>query len=219
MKDHKWAFVLSTLAILLPAVVGLCIWDRLPERVPTHFGFDGEPNAWSSPAVLVLGMPVVLLALHWFCLWITLREPQNRDQSPRVMTLLFATTPAITWAVYVVLYGRCLGYIEDPVLLPMLLVSGMIAVFGNFMPKFKQNRSMGFRVSWTLNDEGCWLATHRFGGRLWFWGGILLMAISLWSHPVAWVFWFAILLALIVLPLVYAWRYARKHPAVTQPQA
>jgi len=47
-------------------------WERLPARVPTHFGLAGHPDAWGSkttvlalPAVAV-GMSLFLGLLSWF---------------------------------------------------------------------------------------------------------------------------------------------------------
>ncbi len=36
---------------------------RLPERIPTHFDFAGNPNGWGSPAMLLL-FPAVAVALY-----------------------------------------------------------------------------------------------------------------------------------------------------------
>lgn len=35
----------------------------LPDRIPTHFGMDGNPNGWGSPVALLL-LPVIALAVY-----------------------------------------------------------------------------------------------------------------------------------------------------------
>jgi uncharacterized membrane protein len=37
--------------------------DRLPDRIPTHFNLDGQPNGWGEPSALLL-LPVVALAIY-----------------------------------------------------------------------------------------------------------------------------------------------------------
>ena len=51
------AGVLFIVALLASA------WDRLPARVPTHFGLSGEPNAWGSRNSLLLFV-VVPVVIH-----------------------------------------------------------------------------------------------------------------------------------------------------------
>jgi len=36
---------------------------RLPDRIPTHFGLDGQPNGWGSSAELIV-FPLVTLAVY-----------------------------------------------------------------------------------------------------------------------------------------------------------
>ena len=43
----------------------------------------------------------------------------------------------------------------------------MFMVIGNYLPKVKQNNTIGIRVVWTLQDEENWNATHRFSGKIW----------------------------------------------------
>ena len=42
---------------LLPILAGLALYSRLPEQVPTHFDFNGNPDGWSSRAFAVFGIP------------------------------------------------------------------------------------------------------------------------------------------------------------------
>ena len=58
-------------AIALAAFISL-IWitfdgyygpHRLPERIPTHFGLDGQPNGWGSPRMLVM-LPLIAQLIY-----------------------------------------------------------------------------------------------------------------------------------------------------------
>lgn len=63
MKIINWianiicVFVIAAMAILL-----LLNWKSLPDKVPTHFTFDGTPDAFGSKAAL-LNVPVIAAAL------------------------------------------------------------------------------------------------------------------------------------------------------------
>lgn len=49
------------LLLLLGAVPFL--WQELPERIPVHFGFSGEPDGWGAKGTLLI-LPVVGLILY-----------------------------------------------------------------------------------------------------------------------------------------------------------
>jgi uncharacterized membrane protein len=58
---------------LMAAMLGFSLWawPDLPERIPTHFGIDGRPDAWAEPTVLSwFGLPLMAvaltLAMYWF---------------------------------------------------------------------------------------------------------------------------------------------------------
>ena len=70
-REHKLMLVITSCVILLQTVVGVILWDRLPEQIATHFGLNGQPDGYSGRTFTVFGMPLVLLALHWVCLLIS----------------------------------------------------------------------------------------------------------------------------------------------------
>ena len=59
MKPDRKTLILTTLVCLLPLVAGALVYSRLPESVPTHFDFNGDPDGWSSPAVAAFALPSI----------------------------------------------------------------------------------------------------------------------------------------------------------------
>src|SRR5512140_2686155 len=53
----------ALVAFLASAAASLAIWPRLPERVPIHWGLDGQPDRWGSPLGAVLLGPLLVLGL------------------------------------------------------------------------------------------------------------------------------------------------------------
>ena len=66
--EYGWLLVVTTTVILVQTVVGVVLWDRLPDTIVTHFDVNGEPNGYSSKTFTVFGMPLLLLALQAVCL-------------------------------------------------------------------------------------------------------------------------------------------------------
>ena len=211
IRQNKRKLLLTSLIILLPMLAGLLLWGRLPERMPTHWGVDGTVDGWSGKAFAVLGMPAILLAMHWLCVAITAADPKNKDQTPKIVGLILWLCPLISVAVGVMTYATALGAdVRVGWVMPIAL-GVMFVVIGNYLPKCKQNFTIGIKVPWTMADEANWNATHRFGGKVWVAGGMLLMACAFLPTAAVPFALVGSLILLSVVPVVYSYLYYRKH--------
>ena len=62
-KKYKTTLILTTLISLFPMVIGLLLWNRMPDTIATHFGTNNVPNGWSSKTMAVIGIPLFSLFL------------------------------------------------------------------------------------------------------------------------------------------------------------
>jgi uncharacterized membrane protein len=59
-----WSAALGPFVVLAIAGVYMASqWDRIPERFPVHWGFDGRPNGWSNRTPLGVFWPLGLAAI------------------------------------------------------------------------------------------------------------------------------------------------------------
>ena len=58
----------------------------------------------------------------------------------------------------------------------------MFIGFGNYMPKLKQNYTIGIKVPWTLNSEENWNMTHRMAGKVYVVAGVISIIIALLNN-------------------------------------
>ena len=212
-KNHRRTVLLTGLVTLLPMLPGALLWTRLPERMPTHWGLDGTVDGWSSRGFAVFGLPLLLLLMHLFCVFVSDRVDGAREQSVKVLRLLLWIIPAVSLLMGTMIYGEALGLSLPTARLGLLFVGLLLILIGNLLPKCRQNRAIGIRIRWTLEDEGNWYATHRFAGRLWVVGGaVLCLAVLLPVTVQPWVL-LTVLLLLVGLPCFYSYRYAVRHSA------
>ncbi len=211
IRENKWKAIISSVTILLPMLVGILLWNRLPEQMASHWGFDGIADGLSTRAFIVFGLPLLNLALHWFCLAVTAADAGNKDQSKKAMGLLFWIVPVISWISNGFVYSFALGREFDSNLMLPLFMALLFIVFGNYMPKVKQNMTFGIKVHWALYDEENWNMTHRFGGKLWVIGGIVLLFAALLPTEAFVTVMVLDLLAMAVAPIVYSYLYYRKQ--------
>ena len=52
-KKHKKKLILSSLVTLLPIVIGLLLWNKLPDVMATHWGVNNQADGFSSKTFAV----------------------------------------------------------------------------------------------------------------------------------------------------------------------
>lgn len=168
MERTQKTFILTCIVMLLPILAGVILWDKLPEQVPTHFDAKGEVNGWSSRGFAVFGMPFILLGSQILMVCLTLADPKKKNLNGKVFTVILWLMPVLSLFVHILTYGYALGY-EMSIIKGCTLFMGFVfLMIGNYLPKCKQNYTIGYRLSWALNDEDNWNKTHRLAGFLWY---------------------------------------------------
>ena len=207
-KIDKKTLLLTSIITLLPIVIGLVLWDKLPDIIPTHFGMDGEPNGWSSKPFTVFGIPTLMLVFHLLCLGISSVDPKYDNMSDKLYALVVWICPVISLLVTVTCYGDVLGWEFNISKYVMIGCGILFIVIGNYLPKCKQNYAMGIKLPWTLDDEENWNYTHRMAGFLWVAGGIAIAinAFLEWE----WLF-LVIVFIMVLVPTIYSFLYYKKH--------
>ena len=211
VKKNKWKIIISSLVTLLPIVAGLILWDKLPDMVPSHWGPTGEVDAYSSKEFFVFGLPLLMLGLNLLCTVASGLDPKNKNHEGKPLILVYAIIPALTILLSVVTYFVAFE-LPVPVLNMVIAAFGlMIVVIGNYLPKCKPSYTIGIKISWTLNSEKNWVATHRMAGKFWVIAGALIILTAL--LPAKLIIWFfiPILLALAIVPFVYSYIYYKKY--------
>ena len=210
LKANRKTLIIASIVTLLPVLIGIICWNRLPDVMATHFGMNNEANGFSSKAFAVFGIPVILLAVLWFGAIVTSRDPKRQNISPKMFSLTVWIAPITSLVVAAILYPVNLGYELDITFFSELLFGVMFIIIGTYLPKARQNYTIGIRVPWTLANEENWNRTHRLAGKLWIICGILMIIICLTrSASVQWLV--GILLITVLVPCIYSyWLHAKK---------
>lgn len=210
-KKHKKELILSSLVTLLPIVIGLLLWDKLPDVMATHWGVNNQADGFSSKTFAVFVMPCILLGIHWLALWITSKDPGHKKQSEKAIGMTFWLMPIASLFVTSIMYGLALGNTINMGSVLFGMMGLMFMGIGNFMPKVKQNYSLGIKVTWTLNNEENWNATHRFGGKLWFFGGLFLLLAAFFPVEYTVHIMLPAILLMAFIPMLYSYCYYKKQ--------
>ena len=207
IKKNLKVLIITSIIILLPMVAGLVLWNRLPEQVPFHWNAAGEIDGWASKPVAVFVPSAAMLALQWLCLLVTSTDPKKQNHPKKVKVLVLWLIPLITVFISALMYVSALGgSVRVEMLMPILLGLLFVAI-GNYMPKCKQNYTIGIKIPWTLASEENWNRTHRFAGWVWVGGGIVMLLSGFLG-----IFWLTLVPAIIMVavPLVYSYILHKK---------
>ncbi len=207
IKRNKGILIITSIIILIPMIIGLVLWNRLPEQIPSHWDINGEIDGWSSKALAVFAFPGLLLVIHWVCVIASSADPSSKNYHPKMLTLVLWICPVLSLILNSLVYAVALGYQLSIEIIMPLLVGLMFVIVGNLLPKCRQSYTMGIKLPWTLASEENWNKTHRLGGKVWVVGGVVTMATAFVGS-----FWLLmmVLAIMVAVPTVYSyWYYAK----------
>ena len=207
IKKHLKTLIITSIVILLPILAGMILWNKLPEQIPTHWNANGEVDGWSSKAFAVFGLPCIMLALQWLCALGTAADPKKANHPQKILHLVLWIIPVISVLLFALTYVAAFGKEVRMELVMPLLVGLVLTIVGNYLPKCKQNYTIGIKIPWTLNSEENWNRTHRFAGRLWLVCGLGIMLTAFVGG--FWLF-LPIVLVMALVPMVYSYLLHRK---------
>ncbi len=199
---NKGTVLWSSLLTLIPIFVGIVLWNKLPVNIATHFGADNQVNGWSSKVFTVFGLPLILLVIQLFVIFMSNSDPKNRNNASFIIKISYWLVPSISFITMLGIYGVSLGYsfLNSDVIVNIVLAA-VFAVLGVLLLTVKQNYTIGIRISWTLNSKENWKGTNRLAGWIFIICGPIFLINSL--IQVQWLLYVIITVALII-PLGYS---------------
>jgi len=159
---------LPAIPIAAAFVFSAAVYNRLPDQVPVHWDWTGQPDRWGSRLEGAFLMPAFALLM-----WVLLRflpkiDPRRANYARFGDTYDFVVTTIVTFmaGLHVVVLGATLGW---PIALNRVIpgaVGVLLIVIGNLLPRARSNWWFGIRTPWTLSSDRVWQKTHRVGGYL-----------------------------------------------------
>lgn len=207
MKNKRTVFI-GALVCLLPCILGLIMYKDLPDRIPVHWNMSGEPDNFAAKPFAVFGLPPILAFFHLICHIGASADKRRKNYSKALEAMTYWFIPALSLILCPMTLLASKGVdVKIEVIIPCLI--GLMLVFiGNYLPKCKQNSTMGIRIPWTLESEDNWNKTHRLAGRLWIIGGLVSIVCTFFGYPLL---LFAVVAVIVAVPVVYSFALSRKQ--------
>lgn len=162
-----WA---ALIAVCVANVAGhLAVLPSLPAQIPVHWGADGTVNGWGpSWTVATLGfLPLVLLATLWLVPRIDPKGAAYAKSGRFYLGFVIAFTVfmcGMTWLSELTVWG----VVPQTGAVGIIVTTAIGVLFigmGNYLPRVRQNYTMGVKTPWALADPENWRRTQRFGGK------------------------------------------------------
>lgn len=132
---------------------------------------------------------------------------KKENISNKMMILVLWIVPVISIFACGSMYIYAFNNAINTTTIGMMVIGCIFLVVGNYMPKMKQNYSLGIKAPWTLNSEENWNRTHRLGGYAFMVGGVMILIAGFtqmfWLVPVA-------MLICVIIPVAYSYSLYKK---------
>jgi len=171
----------SLLAIVaIPFIYLAYLWNSLPEKIPIHWNMQGEIDGWGTKDQLIVILLVLIVFVYTLLLVITMIDPKGKlgKMGKKLYHIKFLTMLVMSLIAVFILYSAQNESGSNMKIL-FVLMGFLIVGFGNYFPTLKPNYFIGIKTPWTLENETVWKATHQLGGKLWFFGGVVLTLLVL----------------------------------------
>ena len=206
-KKHSKLVIFTSLFTILPILIGLLLWTKLPAKIAIHFSTNGA-DGWSSKTFVVFVVPFILLATHILSIFLTSLDPKCKDLKTIPLYFTFLCVPIISNITMIFLYLNALNITFNTVILSNALAGLVLIILSYIMPQLSPNHVIGIKLPWTINNETVWYKTHKLASILWTVGGIILL-INIFIKNI--IITSIIFIILILVPIIYSYILSKKE--------
>ncbi|MDF2887177.1 MAG: hypothetical protein K0R23_1562 [Lacrimispora sp.] len=214
MKNNKKTMIITSVLCMLPEILSVILYKRLPEQVAVHWNSAGEINGYLPKAMAAFGMPVVFLLLNIFSNISLLYDPRRENQPKALRAIGIWMVPLISLILVPATLIMSLG-VKFPITTFSFTLTGIVLIVtGNYLPKSRRNYVMGVRLPWTFHDSDNWNKTNRLAGRIMVGGGFVILVsgflhVTSVFHEVSVLIFIVVLI--VVVPFFYSFALYKKE--------
>jgi len=212
MKPNLKHEIFSITIIVISILSSIYFYSHFPERVPSHWNFRGEVDAWSGKTMGAFMLPIILIVMYGMFLALPKLDPKKEkyQQFMKPYKIFQSIIIFIMFAIYLTASFNALGYPVNISIIVPALIALLFIILGNYMGKLKQNYFVGIKTPWTLSSEDVWNKTHRFGGKVFVIGGLVLMIVPFVPENLSFAVFLIDIIFIIFTPIIYSFLIHKK---------
>ncbi len=181
--QNRLTHVVSISFILFSFVLSVYLYPTLPESVASHWNIDGVADGYMSKFWGIFLVPFLMLLMYLFYIVIPKIDPMAKNiQAFRAeFNLFWVGLFTFFFYIYSLIIAWNVGIRFDFSYAMAPAMGAFFYLIGSIMTKAKRNYFMGIKTPWTLASDIVWDKTHRLGGSLFKWSGILILVSALFG--------------------------------------
>lgn len=196
MKFIKWrSLIITCLVCLLPIILGIALWNNLPDTMAIHFNINNEPDNFASKGFVVFGLPLLMVLLQIFCCFINDINAHKHGERKKFERVVKWIIPIMTIVLHIITLGYGLGRNIDIRKAVALIVGVIFIIIGNYLPKFD------YIKNYNVDTEKA-RRINRFIGFETVIMGILLL-ITIFLPAITTAIWLLLLIPYAVISVIY----------------
>ena len=183
---------------LITAAVSLAF---LPDQIPIHW--DSAGNVETASRYTIFLLPIISMAVLAMGHIVPVIDPAKKqyDNITREYTIihLLAMLLLLAGEVFIIVYS--LGVYMNPGTFAYAAIGVLLCAIGNYLPKLPPTYLTGIKTVWGYKSDKVWTKVHRFGGKLWFFGGLMLIILAF--IPISFPVNLIVIAVLVIAPRFY----------------
>jgi uncharacterized membrane protein len=155
-------------------------YPQLPDRIPTHWNTQGNPDGYSAKWALFLigpGAMALILVIFRFLPWLSPKHWEVDSFRPTYLYIMVVMLCLMAYLNAVTLWTG----LGRPFNSARAILGGVCLLFvllGGALSKVRRNFYIGVRTPWALANERVWDATHRLAAKTFVAAGLVALALT-----------------------------------------
>lgn len=207
MKHIKWkTLIITCLVCIAPILLGIALYDKLPDSMAIHFDMNNNPDGFASKAFAVFAIPLFMVLLQIYCCVLNDIMAHKHGERKKFSLVTKWIIPVLSLVLYTTTIFYAMGFENmDVRRIACFLVAMLFLVIGNYMPKFDHVQVMG-KVKEVEGDKA--RRIHRFIGYLTVAMGVIFL-VTLFLPPVCSIAALFLLIPYAIVCVVYGIKIGR----------
>ena len=197
MKFVRWKIlVITCIVCLLPIILGIAMWDNLPDTMAIHFNINNEADNFAPKPIVLLGFPFMMVLFQIICCVINDINANKRGQNVKFEMISKWIVPVMSVVLQITTIGYSLGWNLDIRRIATSLVGVIFIVIGIYLPKLDYVKNMKVSVQKAKK-------INKFTGVSMVVMGVLSL-VTIFLPPIFAVAWVILVILCSILCMVYA---------------
>lgn len=139
-NESRKTLILSVVICLLPMILGIIFYNRLPDQMPIHFTINDVADNYAPKNLVLFGIPIIIAIIQAICIiFVSKVNKLKNSQKPKIIKIMEWFIPIITVLIYFIMIEVSLGstvYIGKSI---CLILGISFIIIGNYFPKMSYN--------------------------------------------------------------------------------